>query len=301
MVNGRYVVLNRPGLEPLIGHFATPVSYTGRWMPPLRNGLRRFAAMVGLSVWWSPMTLHSRIESPPSTVDLTRFVSEAPIIFRGVVLNVSVTEGRQLPLAAVAQLRVQRWYRGEGGSEARVYYQTGFRIPGHDCIGLKPGGHWLIFAAQQNGRLKFIDDCYAAVAVSPEMAPTHDPLNVFAQIGADFAAGLGDSEKAGRIVSLQRLGGLRTALSLPAIHRVIDHGNLEEKDWATYAALRSGDTTVLSRVREMFARADSDVPRYYLAWELGQLRDKSDSWLDRNSDCFAVSRITKVCISRPGQ
>ena len=72
------------------------------------SGLRRFAAIIGISVWWLPITLHSRLEQPPSTVDLTRLVSEAPIIFIGVVLNVSVMQGRQLPLAAVGQLRVQR-------------------------------------------------------------------------------------------------------------------------------------------------------------------------------------------------
>jgi HEAT repeat protein len=95
------------------------------------------------------------------------------------------------------------------------------------------------------------------------------------QLEADFEAGLDDPDPANRLISIQRLGGLKSASSRPALHRIIENGAPAEKNWATYAALRGGDTTVLSRVRDMLARGDSDTPSFFLAWELGQLRNKS--------------------------
>jgi hypothetical protein len=244
----------------------------------LQHFKRHGAAIPIISLallWLVPSKLWSRIEQPPPTIDLTRFISTAPAIFRGVVLDVAVTPGKQLPFTAVARLRVERWYRGGSGSDVMVRYETGFRTPGHDCIDFKPGAHWLIFAAERNGHLEFVDDCYGAVAVSPIISPVLQHSGILAQIEADFTAGLADSDRARRLLSIQRLGGLKSPSSRPALHRVIERGDSTERNWATYAALRSGDTTVLSRVRDMFIRGDKDVPPSFLAWELSQLRDRS--------------------------
>src|SRR5258708_2781790 len=108
--------------------------------------------------------------------------------------------------------------------------------PGHDCIDFERGTHWLIFASEPDRYLELVDDCYAAVAVSPIIASVLRPPNMLAQIEADFTAGLTDSRRAGRIASIQGLGRLKSASSRPALHRVIERGDPAEKNWATYAA-----------------------------------------------------------------
>jgi hypothetical protein len=66
----------------------------------------------------------------------------------------------------MARLRARRWYRGEGNSsDVEIYYADG-EFLGHNCIHLKTGQEWLVFANEVNGHLEFVDDCYAAVAVS---------------------------------------------------------------------------------------------------------------------------------------
>lgn len=249
-------------------------------MGSLQRIKRHFASVTTVLLallWLVPSELLARLEQPPATLDLTNFISKAPTIVRGVVLDVSVVQGNTLPFVAVARLQVERWYRGGDGPIATVRFETGFRMPGHYCIDFRPQTHWLIFATERNGQLEFVDDCYGAVPVSPFIAPELPHPDMLAQLEADFTAGLGDPDRAGRIVSIQRLGGLRSASSRPALDRVIESGDSTEKRWATYAALRSGDTTVLSRVSDMFDRQDKDVPPFYLAWELSQLKDSSAS------------------------
>jgi HEAT repeats len=233
---------------------------------------RRLAVVALLCV--THFALSARIQMQEFAIDLTEYIPIAPIIFRGTVLDDYVFEDNRIPARAIARLEVQRWYRGEDIPTATVYY--GVRgIAGHNCINLKPGTHWLIFATEQNGHLEFVDDCYGAVTVSPLIAPALPHPDVLAQLEADFEAGSADADPANRLVSIQRMGGLKSALSRPALHRIIENGNETEKNWATYAALRGGDTTILSRVREMLTRDERDVPTRGLAWDLGQLRDKA--------------------------
>lgn len=240
------------------------------------EGKSRAFARISLPIFWLiPLTLWSRIEQPPSTIDLTPFISKAPNIFRGVVLDVSDADERDFSSTAIARIKVDRWYRGAGVPEETIRYRPHHMFPGHDCIDFKPGTHWLIFANTRNGPLELVDDCYGAVAISPVRAPDSQRLGMFAQMEADFIAGLAGPDPAGRLVSIQRLGGLKSASSRPALHRVIETGDSSEKQWATYAVLRTGDPTILSKVLEMFERGNKEVPPFFLAWELSQLTDRS--------------------------
>ncbi len=122
--------------------------------------------------------------------------------------------------------------------------------------------------------MELVDDCYAAVEVSRFLGLALES-DLTAQLLADFASGLEDPDETGRIVSIQRVGGLRAPLSRPILHRVIEQGTLTEARWAVYAALRTGDTTVLPKVRDLLARKDSEPPEFFLAWELEKLTDQS--------------------------
>jgi hypothetical protein len=271
-------------------------------MELLQQVRRRGAAIVSISLallWLAPSKLWSRLEVPPATVDLTPFTSTAPRIFRAVVRDVSAMQSHRRVFSAVVRLQVQRWYRGEGASDASLHYETS-HFSGHNCIDFKPGTHWLIFATEENGYLKLVDDCYGAVAVSPMIAPALQSPDMLAQIEADLTAGLADSDRAGRLLSIQRLGGLKSASSRPALRSVIERGDATERNWATYAALRTGDMTILSRVRDMFRHGQKDVPPVFIAWELGQLRDRSaipdlieivDTALDSSARGYALEAL----------
>jgi HEAT repeat protein len=148
-------------------------------------------------------------------------------------------------------------------------------MSGHACIDFRPGTHWLVFATGQNGRLELVHDCEGAVAISPLIGSTLEDGGLIAQMEADFTAGLADVDQAARVVSIQRLGGLRSASSRPALHRVIERGSATEAKWAVYAALRTGDTSVLPVVRDLLITVDSDLPASFLAFELRRLKDPS--------------------------
>lgn len=173
---------------------------------------------------------------------------------------------------------MDRWYRGQGGPETslrfRPFNQTS-ALNGHDCIDFKPGTYWLVFATERDLSLELVDDCHGAVAVSQLLGPVLEHADVIAQLDADFAAGLEDSDQQARFFSIQRLGGLRSASSRAALHRVIASGNSTERKWAVYAALRTGDTSILGGVRDLFVYGDSDLPLTSVCWELSRLKDRS--------------------------
>jgi hypothetical protein len=218
--------------------------------------------------------LWARLEAWPGTADLTPFTNSYRV-FRGTVISVAETRNRSLPWTALAKLKVERWYGGGDGLEVSVRFNSGpVRFPGHDCIDFLAGTHWLIFAKGQNNSLELVDDCYAAVSVSRLMSPILKSGNPGGQLDADLIAGLGDPDPAARLKNIQALGGLKSATSRPALQAMIAHGDENERDWAIYAALRSGDITVLPEVRDMLARGSKNVPEFPLAWELSQLRDR---------------------------
>jgi hypothetical protein len=191
-------------------------------------------------------------------------LATAPVILRGVVRHISVRRHRD-SLPVVVRLRVERWYRGGSGSKATVHY-SGLNFTaglGHDCIDLSPvGSYWLIFATSNNGHLEFFDDCKGAVPVSHVMAPALKNADMNAQLEADFKAGLADPDPAGRRLSIQRLGGLMSPSSLPALHDIIEHGTSSEKVWARYAAREIGegadDPSVWGQLKDALKRVTTE-------------------------------------------
>ena len=210
-----------------------------------------------------PSVLPARIVPLPQAIELPNMVSTAPVILRGVVRHISVMRHRD-SLPVVVRLRVERWYRGGSGSKATVHYSgLDFTTLGHDCIDLSPvGSYWLIFATSNNGHLEFFDDCEGAVPVSRVMASALKNADINAQLEADLKAGLADPDPAGRRLSIQRLGGLMSRSSLPALHDIIEHGSASEKVWARYAAreIREGadDPGVWEQLKDALKRVNTE-------------------------------------------
>jgi hypothetical protein len=110
----------------------------------------------------------------------------------------------------------------------------------------------------RSGRLELIDDCEGALTISPLLGLDVGTEDWLAQMEVDFLAGLNDHDSAARLSSNQRLGGLKLPSSRDALHGVIENGNAGESKWAVYAALRTGDVSVLPRVRQLLATRDRD-------------------------------------------
>jgi HEAT repeats len=236
------------------------------------------AGLVLFSYASAPMPLRARIQLPPFTFDLTEFTSTAPLIFRGRVLETSARPHSRTSSSAIARFRVDRWYRGGSDVVTSLHFKP-YNIPpptnGGGCIDFTPGSYWLIFANEKSGQVELVDGCYGALTVSPLLAPTVSDNSVIAQMEADFVAGLDDSNPAGRVISIQRLGGLRSKGSRPALHLVIDNGNAVETKWAVWAALRTGDTTVLANLRDLLIASGNEDPMPYVPFELRRLKDRS--------------------------
>jgi hypothetical protein len=90
--------------------------------------------------------------------------------------------------------------------------------------------------------------------------------------------------------SIQRLGGLKLPSSRGALHAVIENGNDTESKWAVYAALRTGDVSVLPRVKQLLAVGDRQLPESAIA---SQLRFVSDP--------LAVPDLITILQSAPGE
>ncbi len=147
-------------------------------------------------------------------------------------------------------------------------------VNGHDCIDFQPGTYWIVFAFG-NGPLQLVHDCEGALPVSSKQASLIDNTNLFAQMEADFAAGLTDGDPEARIVSIQRLGNLRSRSVLPFLYPVLANGSNEERKWAVYAALRSGDISVLSEVKRLLDYEGRSLPEDLIAPELNSIRDRA--------------------------
>ena len=235
-------------------------------------------AILGAAVFLGlPATLWPRIPEPEAIIDLTEHTA-SPVMFRGTVLDVSRALLEDTGAPMVARFQVDRWYRNPFGVDPAVHftpYELQDAINGHNCIDFKPGTHWLVFATNESGHLELVHDCSGAVRVSPLLdtaPPRTDPIS---QMEADFIAGLEDAAPAARVISVQRLGGLKLASSRPALQRVIEIGNTDELEWAVYAALRTGDTSVLSKARDLLRSGNSDAARFFIPLALGRIKDES--------------------------
>jgi hypothetical protein len=221
-----------------------------------------------------------RLMVPPYMADVRALAEKAPLVFRGHVLTVTPFTTHTEPGArdeSVANIQVDRWYRGKGPTEAllRFAYSGEIFANGHDCIDFRPDTYWVVFAAEKNGQLEMIDDCEGAFTISPLLGPGLGNEDWLAQMEADFIAGLNDHDSAARQASIQRLGGLKLSSSRDALRRVIEKGDDVESKWAVYAALRTGDVSVLPRVKQLLANGDRELPASAIALELKDVADPS--------------------------
>jgi HEAT repeat protein len=107
---------------------------------------------------------------------------------------------------------------------------------------------------------------------------------------ADFLAGLNDHDSEARLASIQRLGGLKLPSSRDALRRVIEKGDEVDSKWAVYAALRTGDVSVLPRVRQLLDKGDRELPESAISLELKNITDPS-----------AVPDLIAILNSAPGE
>ena len=209
--------------------------------------------------------------------DVRALAEMASTVFRGHVLTVTpmTTNTETGRPESIAKIQVDRWYRGKGSTEALLHFAYTGAGGGHDCIDFRPDTHWIVFAVQKNGQLEMIDDCEGALTVSPRLGPDIANADWLVQMEADFLAGLNDYDSAARLASIQRLGGLKLPSSRDALHRVIEKGDDAESKWAVYATLRTGDISVLSRVKQLLANGDGELPERAIAMELQYVKDSS--------------------------
>ena len=237
-----------------------------------------------------------RLMQPASMADIRCWAEKAPLVFRARVLTVTPSSTNADPAArvpSIAQIQIDRWYRGTGPAQAslRFTYSPGnVGIMGHDCIDFRPETYWLVFAIGTDDQLEMIDDCEGALTISSRLGPDRPATDWPAQMEADFLAGLNDPDSAARLASIQRLGGLKLPSSRSALHRVIEQGTQAESDWAVYAALRTGDVSVLPRVKQLLANDDRELPQSAIALELQHVTDSA-----------AVPDLIAILSSAPGE
>ena len=238
--------------------------------------------------------------NPPSMADVRQLAERASLVFRGKVLMVTPTIMDTEPGArveSIARIQVDRWYRGKGTTQVSLRFAYGsFAGNGHDCIDFHPDSYWVVFAAEKAGQLQMIDDCEGALTISPLLGPNLPNADWPAQMEADFLAGLNGDSSDGRLASIQRLGGLRLPSSQDTLHRVIETGDASESKWAVYAALRSGDVTVLPRVEQLLAKGDAALPESAIALELQSTSDPI-AVLDLLAILKSASgEVTRTCV-----
>jgi len=232
---------------------------------------------VILALFLFPVEPWCRLMLPPSMADVRALAERAPLVLRGHVLTVTPIATNTEPSArvlSIAKIQVDRWYRGKGPTEESLRFAySSFASIGHDCIDFHPDAYWVIFAVEKDGELEMVDDCEGALTISPLLGPDLGNADWLAQMEADFLAGLNDHDSGARLASIQRLGGLKLSSSRSALHRVIEKGDDAESRWAVYAALRTGDVTVLPKAKQLLAKGDSELPEAAIATELQNVTD----------------------------
>jgi hypothetical protein len=242
--------------------------------------------LVGLAACLFAVPLWSRLSEDPAMVDVRYLAERAPMVFRGHLMivvrdktderNVLTIDGKRLNTNFVARFQIDRLYRGKLPGEVLLHFRYGgFMADGHDCINFQPNQYWLVFATEKGGRVELFDDCTGALGVSSRLGLRNSRSGWMAQMEADFMAGLEDTDLASRILSIQRLGGLKLTSSRPALHNVIGQRDGDEVKWAIYAALRTGDVTVLPMVSRLLALRDNNMPEWAISYELRNVTDPS--------------------------
>ena len=219
----------------------------------------------------------ARIQISDGSEDLRDLFSSAEFVFHGRVVTIESDGKNNDWYNGVADLEVDRWYKGTPTRPTvrlQFVYNRNFGN-GHLCIDLHRSASWLIFAKQVgNGVFEFSDDCYGGLPVSSILASTTHGTGI-QQMQDDLIAGLQDGDSNARLENIKRLAGLRLLSSHDALKNFIDHGSEAESKWAIYAALRSGDLSVLSKVQSIVInlnqyRVDPDSS---IALEIAHLKD----------------------------
>jgi hypothetical protein len=211
-----------------------------------------------------PCTLSARLRGPEGTEDIRQLADHSSLIFHARVLSIESipmkesVSGEIILEVNMANLAVDRWYKGEPGSETirLKYIYPGFGS-GDDCIDLNRSSSWLIFAKlTDDGGYEFSDNCQGGLPVSAILAPATNK-DWLQQLQQDLIAGLKDANLDLRLANIARLGALELRSSGSALHELVENGNELEARWAIYAALRSGDPSVFPRTESMLIEDDS--------------------------------------------
>jgi hypothetical protein len=255
-------------------------SWCGDKMPNQISSRFRITPILALLsvAFYSTPVARSRIPVPPEIADVRDLAQRAPLVFRGQVGGIAVLgiSGEGGSLSGTAIIRVDRQYKGRVPAEVSIQfaYDPMQASNGHDCIKFTTGGYWLVFANPYNAGIELADDCQGALPVSAQLGPQVRDFLWLPQMEADFLAGLLDPDRENRLVSLQRLGGLKMPTSRAALHRVIEGPDPIEAKWAMYAALRTGDATVLPKVKSLLRTySQPGTPETYIALTLQDVSD----------------------------
>lgn len=214
--------------------------------------------------------LSARIRPPLGYEDIRGLAKDAPLVFRGRVVQVDLSRNDHGSKEGVAFISADRWYKGERTSldlsrvPVRFAYYSGGFLEGHNCSDLVLDSYWIIFAksAADTAALELIHDCEGALSVSSALA-TSAGGDLTKQIEADFRAGLSDADPHARLVSIQRLAGLASPASREGLHDVIAHDNEEESRWALFAAVKTGDVSVMPLAVPVLIAVRHDRPGPY--------------------------------------
>ncbi len=242
---------------------------------------RAFIIGLVLQVLMTASSMQARLQVDPAVVDIQRtLLPSAKVIFRGRVVSVDIDASD--PSRFIASFEPDRWYRGTQTASPILSFAYGGTL-GHDCIPFQPGTYWILFATVEGDRrLKLVDDCYGALAVSPRLGP--DILEsglesgMIGQMEADFEAGVDDADPAARLLSIQRLGNLKLPAARPVLHGALSNSSDREKPWIVLAALRTGDAAVLPQASSMLRgwhRNRGGEVEGMIALELSSLTDPS--------------------------
>lgn len=250
-----------------------------RFFRAVENAARLLPVLIVCVLFLAHGKALARIPEHPAQVSIPELANNAGTIFRGSVLAVIPTHDDRLlggAKGSIAQFAVDRWYKGTATSNVQVLFQYdhGMAVSGHDCIDFQPGTYWIVFATG-DGPLRLVHDCEGALTVSSQLGSLIASTGQFTQMAADFAAGLTDLDPQARITSIQRLGNLKSRSVLPFLHHVLATGSDQERKWAVYAALRSGDISVLPEVKKVLDYEGRSLPEDLMAPELNSIRDKA--------------------------
>ncbi len=212
-----------------------------------------------LAILLFPSSVLARLEPPEGTEDIRYLAESASFVFHARVVSFDSVRKEYGEEDGVATLAVDRWYKGKTQpATVRLKFayagMSAFR-DGHNCVDLHRSTSWLIFANQGPDFFVFSDDCKGGLPMSSMLS--ENPKGTWLErLQQDLIFGLQDEDPAYRLANIARLGGLKLPSSAAPLHQFIEYGTEAESKWAIYAALRSGDLSVLPRVQDIVINID---------------------------------------------